>query len=136
VEFCNVQGPADGDEDERVMEPAGIRLGGTEAQNPEELLESAVEVAKDADAVIAVVGLNSDWYGRSPVTIWSCSDGSRILRESEGYDRTTLDLPGKTNELIQRVAEVNPKTIVVTQAVSLRASATANFFLLRSLIIV
>lgn len=71
VEFCNVQGPADRDENERLMEPAGIRLGGTAAQDPEALLESAVEVAKDADAVIAVVGLNADWYGRSPVTVWS-----------------------------------------------------------------
>ncbi|KAH9994133.1 beta-glucosidase [Russula compacta] len=98
VEFCNVRGPAEGDEDETVMDTiAGIRLGGAEAQDPEELLESAVELAKDADAAIAVVGLNADW-------------------ESEGYDRTTLGLPGKTSELIRRVAEVNPKTIVVTQS--------------------
>jgi beta-glucosidase len=63
VEFCNVRGPADGDEDEAVMEScAGIRLGGAEVQDPEELLKSAVELAKDADAVIAVVGLNGDWY--------------------------------------------------------------------------
>ena len=110
-----------------------IRLGGAEAQNPEELLESAVEVAKDADAVIAIVGLDANWYGQSPVTVWSWSDASRILRESSGYDRTTLDLPGRTDELIHRVAGVNPKTIVVTQSVSLRAAATANFFLLRSL---
>ncbi len=63
VEFCNVRGPADGDEDEMVMDTtAGVRLGGAEAQDPEELLESAVELAKDADAVIAIVGLNADWY--------------------------------------------------------------------------
>jgi beta-glucosidase len=63
VEFCNVRGPADGDEDETVMDMiAGVRLGGAEVQDPEELLESAVELAKDADAVIAVVGLNADWY--------------------------------------------------------------------------
>ena len=62
VEFCNVQGPADGDENETLVDTlAGIRLGGAEDQNPDELLESAVEVAKDADAVIAVVGLNADW---------------------------------------------------------------------------
>ena len=79
VEFCNVQGPADGDKNETLMDTlAGIRLGGAEVQNPEELLESAVNVAKDADAVIAVVGLNADWCGQSPVTIWNCSDASRI----------------------------------------------------------
>jgi hypothetical protein len=64
IEFCNVRGPADGDENEAVMDiTAGVRLGGAEVHVPEELLESAVEVAKDADAVIAIVGLNSDWYG-------------------------------------------------------------------------
>jgi beta-glucosidase len=64
VEFCNVRGPADGDENEAVMDNlAGVRLGGAEVHDPEELLESAVEVAKGADAVIAVVGLNGDWYG-------------------------------------------------------------------------
>ena len=79
MEFCNVQGPADGDEDERLMSTlAGICLGGAEAQNPEELLESAVQVAKDADVVIAVVGLNANWCAQSPVTRWNRSDASRI----------------------------------------------------------
>ena len=69
VEFCNVRGPAYGDENETVMDNiAGVRLGGAEIQDSEELLESAVKVAKDADAVIAVVGLNGGWYG----SITSC----------------------------------------------------------------
>jgi Glycosyl hydrolase family 3 C-terminal domain len=57
--------------------------------------------------------------GMSPPSI-TASGFSNVeyLRESEGYDRTTLDLPGRTNELIRRVAEVNPKTVVVTQSVS------------------
>ena len=38
--------------------------------------------------------------------------------ETEGYDRTTLSLPGRTDELIARAAAVNSKTVVVTQAVS------------------
>ncbi|MEY2452663.1 MAG: beta-glucosidase, partial [Acidimicrobiaceae bacterium] len=33
--------------------------------------------------------------------------------ESEGFDRRTLDLPVKQNELIEQVAAVNPRTIVV-----------------------
>ena len=79
VEFCNVQGPADGDKNENLMDTlAGIRLGGAEVQNPDELLESAVKIAMDADAVIAVVGLNADWCGQSPVAIWNRSDASRI----------------------------------------------------------
>ncbi|KAF8500930.1 beta-glucosidase [Russula emetica] len=107
VEFCNVRGPADGDEDEIVMMTAGVRLGGAEVQDPEERLESAVELAKDVDAVIAVVGLNADW-------------------ETEGHDRTTLDLPGRINELIQRIAEVNSLTIVVTQSGSAITMPWAN----------
>jgi hypothetical protein len=100
VEFCNVSGPADGDESETVMNmTAGVRLGGAEVHDPEELLESAVELAEDADAVIAVVGLNADWYeccqlvyrivltrrgyqGSQKVTIaprWICLGGQTIL---------------------------------------------------------
>jgi len=43
------------------------------------------------------VGLNADW-------------------ETEGYDRTTLALPGRTDELVERIAAVNPRTIVVLQS--------------------
>ena len=37
--------------------------------------------------------------------------------EAEAYDRTTLALPGRTDELIERVAAVNSKMVVVTLAV-------------------
>ncbi|TFK20101.1 glycoside hydrolase family 3 protein [Coprinopsis marcescibilis] len=116
VELCDVRGPADGDEDETLMDryvvqrfvryhrrlstmliKAGVRLGGADVQDPEEAMAEAVALAKDADVVIAVVGLNADW-------------------ETEGYDRTTLALPGRTDELISKVAAVNEKTVVVTQA--------------------
>ncbi|KAI0068485.1 beta-glucosidase [Artomyces pyxidatus] len=98
VEFCNVRGPADTDEDEAVMDAnAGVRLGGAAVQDPNAAMEEAIQLAKDADVVIAVVGLNGDW-------------------ETEGYDRTTLALPGRTDELIEKVSKVNPKTIVVTQS--------------------
>ncbi|TFY67511.1 hypothetical protein EVG20_g3915 [Dentipellis fragilis] len=100
VELCNVRAPApeDGDEDEAVMDVnAGVRLGGAEVKDPDTLMQEAVQLAKEADAVIAVVGLNADW-------------------ETEGYDRTTLALPGRTDELVRKVLEANPKTVVVTQS--------------------
>jgi beta-glucosidase len=75
-----------------------LHFGGVEVQDSDKLLEQAVDLAKDADGVIAIVGLNDEW-------------------EMEGYDRTTLSLPGRTDELIARVAAVNSKTVVVTQAV-------------------
>ena len=60
---------------------AGVRLGGAEVQDPEERLESAVELAKDADAVIAVVGLNADWYENLQLMNGDaiCSDALRML---------------------------------------------------------
>ncbi|RMD76476.1 MAG: beta-glucosidase, partial [Chloroflexi bacterium] len=36
--------------------------------------------------------------------------------ESEGFDRIDMELPGRQNELIRRVAAVNPRTIVVINA--------------------
>ena len=101
VEFCNVRGPADGDEDETVMDAnPGVRLGGAEVRDPDTQMEEAVRLASEADVVIAVVGLNADW-------------------ETEGYDRPTLSLPGRTDELIQKVSQANTKTIVVTESVRL-----------------
>ncbi|KAF9043921.1 glycoside hydrolase family 3 protein [Panaeolus papilionaceus] len=98
VEFCNVRGPADGDEDEAVMDSnPGVRLGGAVVENTDSLMTRAVEISRDADVVIAVVGLNSDW-------------------ETEGYDRKTIALPGRTDELISKVAAVNSKVVVVTQS--------------------
>ena len=79
------------------------------------MLEEAVDLAKEADGVIAVIGLNTDW-------------------ESEGYDRTTLALPGRTDELIARVAAVNAKTVVVTQAVC-NVFVHKDFFFSEQLII-
>ena len=48
------------------------------------LLEEAVEVAKNADAVILVVGTNSDW-------------------ETEGNDRADLSLPANQDQLIENI---------------------------------
>jgi beta-glucosidase len=56
-----------------------------------------VEAARSAEVAVVVVGTNADW-------------------ETEGEDRTTMDLPGAQDELVRRVAEVNPRTIVVINA--------------------
>lgn len=36
--------------------------------------------------------------------------------ESEGFDRKHIDLPGATNELIERVLAVNQRTVVVNNS--------------------
>ncbi|KAJ7041012.1 beta-glucosidase [Mycena alexandri] len=98
VEFCNVRAPADGDEDETVMDSnPGVRLGGAEVVASDDLIAEAIALAKDADVVIAIVGLNADW-------------------ETEGNDRATLALPGRTDELVEKLAAANPKTVVVTES--------------------
>ena len=53
--------------------------------------------AAAADVSIVIVGTNDDW-------------------ESEGWDRAELELPGRQDELISRVADVCPRTVVVVNA--------------------
>lgn len=60
-------------------------------------LRDAVDLAAQCDATVLVVGTNNDW-------------------ESEGWDRETLDLPGRQDELIAEVAKVSKRTIVVVNA--------------------
>ena len=74
----------------------GLRCGAG-LPEPEDLLERAVAAAAGADAAVVVVGLNADW-------------------ETEGRDRESLALPGRQVELVRRVAEANPRTVVVVNA--------------------
>jgi beta-glucosidase len=60
------------------------------------LVERAVAAARQADVVVVVAGLNH----------------SRYL-DDEGWDRKDLRLPYGQDELIQRVVQANPRTIVV-----------------------
>ena len=63
----------------------------------DEGIERAVALARDADAAVVVVGTTEEV-------------------ESEGFDRTSLALPGRQDELVRRVAAANPRTIVVVNA--------------------
>lgn len=72
----------------------GIEVPDTPA---EEEMRRAVALAADADVAVVVVGTNEEV-------------------ESEGVDRTTLVLPGAQDELVRRVAAVNPHTVVVVNA--------------------
>jgi beta-glucosidase len=60
------------------------------------LVAEAVAAAKSADAVIYVGGLNH--HGGY---------------DTEGADRKDIQLPGEQDELIQKIVQANPKTIVV-----------------------
>ncbi|EYT61043.1 beta-glucosidase [Curtobacterium flaccumfaciens UCD-AKU] len=72
---------------------------GTEPSDddPAVLIDAAVEAARGADVAVVVVGTNSKV-------------------ESEGYDRSSLALPGHQDDLVGAVAAVNPNTVVVVNA--------------------
>lgn len=63
----------------------------------DEELERAVALAAESDVAVVVVGTTDEV-------------------ESEGFDRPTLALPGRQDELVRRVAAANPRTVVVVNA--------------------
>jgi beta-glucosidase len=75
---------------------AGFRLV---AARPEvaDAMERAVAAAAAADVAIVIVGSSSQW-------------------ETEGRDRSDLQLVGEQEDLIRRVVEANPRTAVVVNA--------------------
>ncbi|HEV7963927.1 MAG TPA: glycoside hydrolase family 3 C-terminal domain-containing protein [Actinoplanes sp.] len=77
-----------------VSTTLGHRPPGPDADG---LIAEAVAVAAESDVAIVVVGTTEQV-------------------ESEGFDRTSLALPGRQDELVARVAAVNPRTIVVVNA--------------------
>ncbi|MFD0691196.1 glycoside hydrolase family 3 protein [Actinomadura fibrosa] len=75
-----------------------LGIGYSAPRLPEdEELAAAVAEARAADAAVVVVGTNDDV-------------------ESEGFDRASLALPGRQDELVSAVAAANPRTIVVVNA--------------------
>ncbi|MCK6627963.1 MAG: glycoside hydrolase family 3 C-terminal domain-containing protein [Anaerolineae bacterium] len=62
----------------------------------DEAIERAVALAATADVAVICAGLTGEW-------------------DSEGQDRPHMDLVGRQNELIARVAAANPRTVVVLQ---------------------
>ena len=75
----------------------GFRLGGCKRLDPGAAIAEAVDLAKQVDQVVVFTGLNGDW-------------------ESEGFDRPHMDLPQNIDDLIRRVLEANPKTVIVNQS--------------------
>jgi beta-glucosidase len=76
----------------------GLRFG-TEpaAVDADGLIAAAAQAAAAADVALVVVGTNS-------------------VVESEGYDRTSLALPGRQDDLVRAVAAANPRTVVLVNA--------------------
>lgn len=67
------------------------------APDADQLFDRAVRAAAEADVAIVVVGTTAEY-------------------ESEGFDRDSLSLPGRQDELVRAVAGVCSRTIVVVNA--------------------
>ncbi|KAJ4169113.1 hypothetical protein NW754_011045 [Fusarium falciforme] len=80
-----------------ALNAGGLRIGCCEKIDPAAALAEAVELARQVDVPIVIAGLNADY-------------------ESEAVDRKDLRLPPGVDELIERVAKVNPRTIIVNQS--------------------
>jgi beta-glucosidase len=77
--------------------PLALALGIVARVDEDQLIADAVAAATGADAAVVVVG-------------------SAAMTESEGFDRATLALPGRQDELVRAVAAVNSRTVVVINA--------------------
>jgi beta-glucosidase len=67
------------------------------ADDPDALIAEAARAAADAEVAVVVVGTNAKV-------------------ESEGFDRTSLALPGRQDELVAAVAAANPRTVVIVNS--------------------
>lgn len=65
-----------------------------EETTDETLLQEAIPLAKESDVAVIFAGLPDSF-------------------ESEGFDRTHLNMPANQNELIARISEVQPNVVVV-----------------------
>lgn len=87
-----------GDIEERIPGLAAITVGSRPApESADGLIAEAVALAERCDVAVVVVGTNAQV-------------------ESEGFDRSSLSLPGRQDDLVRAVAAVNPRTVVVVNA--------------------
>ena len=81
---------------ERTEQGASAEAAMVRAAGEKTASAAAVEAARDADVAVVCVGLTEEY-------------------ESEGFDRSTLDLPPSHNALVHAVAAANPNVIVILQ---------------------
>jgi beta-glucosidase len=74
-----------------------VQLNVSPVIDEQEEFERAVSLAAESDVAVVVVGTNEEV-------------------ESEGFDRTSLVLPGRQDELVSAVATANPRTVVIVNS--------------------
>ena len=87
-----------------------------EKEKRESLIDEAVKMAQECDEVIFVGGLK---HTMENFELWqnalnsSREEGMKVNIDSEGADKEDMSLPYEQDELIKRLLEVNPNTIIV-----------------------
>ncbi|CAG8876862.1 unnamed protein product [Penicillium salamii] len=75
----------------------GFRFGACKRLSVEDGISEAVKVASEVDQVVLIAGLSAEW-------------------EAEGEDRSHMNLPPHSDDLISKVLDSNPNTVVVIQS--------------------
>jgi beta-glucosidase len=79
--------------------PVGLKILrlGIGAPTSDADLDTAARLAAESDVAVVCVGLSGEW-------------------DTEGMDRPHMDLPGRQDELVRRIAAANSNTIVILQS--------------------
>lgn len=80
--------------DEKMRFPLQSIRVGCNPPRPPDLMERAVRAAADSEVAVVFAGLSEEY-------------------ESEGFDRKEFNLPARQVQLINRITDANPRTIVV-----------------------
>ncbi|KAJ9095153.1 hypothetical protein QFC20_006722 [Naganishia adeliensis] len=81
-----------------VLLLGAIRLGGClKLADEEKAIEDAVRLAAESDVAFCFTGSTMDW-------------------EAEGGDRQNLHLPGRADELVERLLQVKPEAVISNQS--------------------
>ncbi|KAM0752790.1 beta-glucosidase [Meredithblackwellia eburnea MCA 4105] len=111
VEYTNTPRPVPADETFSPKQPslmmAAVRLSGAPKLDDSGSIQEAVDLVASSDAAICVIGTSMDW-------------------ETEASDRPSLELPGRTDELVRALLAANPNTIIVNQSGSAVAMPWAD----------
>ncbi|UZJ53573.1 hypothetical protein CBS101457_002893 [Exobasidium rhododendri] len=73
---------------------SGFKVGFEYQKDEEDEIRQATKAAKEADIVLVMTATGKDW-------------------ESEGFDRHTIALPRKQNELVDQISKVQPNVVVL-----------------------
>ena len=100
--------------EERLGDGVSFHRGCTIAGGSDEAMEDAVNAARAADVAILVLGDNSNYYGGIG---WGDAetDGSVAVTCGEGFDQHTLDLPGRQEELLEKVCATGTPVVLILE---------------------